>query len=207
VNLLLRPFRSLLPVLLIVLFICLGRMSEAQSSTTKVTVHLDPQKTEIHWTLHSTLHTVNGTFRLKGGVMTFDPATGAAQGEFLVDVKTGESDDKTRDEKMQNEVLESEKYPEAFFHPLKISGVLKQDAGTQNVTVSGTFNIHGADHPLTLPLAVQIHGSDATATTHFIIPYVAWGMKDESKLMLRVDKEVNVEVVAHGSVEGISQGR
>ena len=51
---------------------------------------------------------------------------------------------------MQNEVLESEKYPEAFFHPLKISGVLKQDAGTQNVTVSGTFNIHGADHPLTV---------------------------------------------------------
>jgi hypothetical protein len=32
-------------------------------------------------------------------------------------------------------------------------------------------------------------------------------MKDESKLMLRVDKEVNVEVVAHGSVEGISQDR
>ena len=206
-NQLLRPFRSLLPVLCIVLFLCLARLSEAQSPATKVTVHLDSQKTEIHWTLHSTLHAVDGTFRLKGGVMTFDPATGAAQGEFLVDVKTGESGDKTRDGKMQNEVLESEKYPEAFFHPLKISGTVKQDAGTQNVTVSGTFNIHGADHPLTLPLVVQIHGSDATATTHFIIPYVAWGMKDESRLMLRVDKEVNVEVVAHGSVEGISQGR
>lgn len=206
-NLLSRPFRSLFPVLWIALFLCLAGPSEAQSSATKVTVHLDPQKTEIHWTLHSTLHTVNGIFRLKGGVMTFDPATGAAQGEFLVDVKTGESDDKTRDGKMQNEVLESEKYPGAFFHPLKISGVLKQDTGTQNVTVSGTFNIHGADHPITLPLAVQIHGSDATATTRFIIPYVAWGMKDESRLMLRVDKEVSVEVVAHGSIEGISQGR
>ena len=192
--------------LLFALLLGLVPVAEAQSPATKVTVHLDTEKTEIHWTLHTTLHTVQGSFRLKGGIMTFDPKSGAAQGEFLVDVGCGESGDKTRDEKMQSEVLESRKYPEAFFHPVKVSGVLKP-GGTANLTVEGTLNLHGADHPLTLQTTVQMNGSDAVATTHFIIPYAAWGMKDESRLLLRVDKEVSVDVVARGTVDGILQNK
>jgi polyisoprenoid-binding protein YceI len=107
---------------------------------------------------------------------------------------------------MQNEVLESSKYPQAFFHPVKFSGNLKA-GGTQNVTVGGTFNIHGADHPLTLQIAVRLDGQEATATTHFTISYVAWGMKDESTFLLKVDKEVTVDVVAWGTVEGLSPGK
>ncbi|HSY71975.1 MAG TPA: YceI family protein [Alloacidobacterium sp.] len=192
--------------LLFALLLGLVPVAEAQSPATKVTVHLDTEKTEIHWTLHTTLHTVQGSFRLKGGIMTFDPKSGAAQGEFLVDVGSGESGDETRDEKMQSEVLESRKYPEAFFHPVKVSGVLKP-GGTANLTVEGTLNLHGADHPLTLQTTVQMNGSDAVATTHFIIPYAAWGMKDESRLLLRVDKEVSVDVVAQGTVDGILQNK
>ena len=185
--------------------VCFAQATWAQSAAPKVTVHLDPQKTEIHWTLHDVLHTVQGTFRLKGGLMKFDPATGNAQGEFLVDVTTGESGNSTRDGKMQKEVLESGKYPEAFFHPVKVSGALKP--GSQNVTVAGTFNIHGADHPLTLQMTVQLNGTDATATAHFTIPYVAWGMKDESTFLLKVEKEVTVDVIGRGTVEGLSQGK
>lgn len=192
--------------LLFALLLGLVPVAEAQSPATKVTVHLDTEKTEIHWTLHTTLHTVQGSFRLKGGIMTFDPKSGAAQGEFLVDVGSGESGDKTRDEKMQSEVLESRKYPEAFFHPVKVSGILKP-GGTANLTVEGTLNLHGADHPLTLQTTVQMNGSDAVATTHFIIPYAAWGMKDESRLLLRVDKEVSVDVMARGTVDGILQNK
>ncbi len=193
-------------IFLISFVLCAAQIVRAQSPAPKVTVHLDPQKSEIHWTLGTTLHTVHGTFRLKGGLMTFDPATGAAEGEFLVDVTTGESGNSSRDAKMQNEVLESGKYPQAFFHPVKFSGNLKA-GGTQNVTVGGTFNIHGADHPLTLQMAVQLNGPDATATTHFVIPYLAWGMKDASTFLLKVDNEVTVDVVARGTVEGLSPGK
>jgi polyisoprenoid-binding protein YceI len=139
-------------------------------------------------------------------MMTFNPQTGAAEGEFLVDVTTGESGNGTRDQKMQDEVLESKKYPEAFFHPAKFSGSITPGT-TQNATVEGIFNIHGADHPLTLQLSVQVNGTDATATTHFVIPYVAWGMKDVSKLLLKVDKEVAVDVVARGTVDRLAQER
>jgi polyisoprenoid-binding protein YceI len=191
---------------LVCLVLCLTQVAQAQSSSTKVTIHLDPQKTEIHWTLGTTLHTVHGTFRLKGGLVSFDPATGAAEGEVLVDTSTGESGNSSRDEKMQKEVLESSKYPQAFFHPVKLTGGLKA-GGPQNVTVEGMFNLHGADHPLTLQMSVQISGSDATATMHFNIPYIAWGMKDESTFLLKVDKEVAVEVVAKGTVDGPSPAK
>jgi len=193
-------------VFLLSIVACLAEIARAQASAPKVTVHLDPQKTEIHWTLHTTLHTVHGTFRLKGGIMTYNPATGAAEGEFLVDVMTGESGNATRDGNMQNEVLESKTYPQAFFHPVKVGGDLKPGS-TQNVTVGGTFNIHGADHPLTLQMAVQLNGTDVTATTRFTIPYAAWGMKDESTFLLRVDKDVTVEVAGRGTIDGLSAGK
>lgn len=190
----------------VVAVLCAAGMAQAQSPAPKVTIHLDSQKTEIHWTLHDVLHTVRGTFRLKGGLMTFNPATGAAEGEFLVDVTTGESGNSIRDGKMQKEVLESGKYPVAFFHPVKFSGDLKAGS-TQNVTVEGTFNVHGADHPLTMRIAAQLNGSDLNATTQFVVPYVAWGMKDESTFLLKVDKEVMIDIVARGAVEGLSPAK
>jgi polyisoprenoid-binding protein YceI len=175
----------------------------AHGQTQKVTVRFDPAATEIHWTLSGNTHTTHGTFRLKGGQVTFDPATGAAQGELLVELATGESGNSGRDSKMQTDVLESAKYPQAFFHPTSIRGNLKSGA-TQAVTAEGTFNIHGADHPLKLELQVKLVGSQATATTHFTVPYVAWGMRDPSSFVLRVGKEVDINVVAHGTVEGLA---
>jgi polyisoprenoid-binding protein YceI len=174
-----------------------GALAQAQSP--KVTIHLDPIATEIHWTLSGNTHTTHGTFKLKGGMAAFDPATGAADGEFLVDLTTGESGNKSRDAKMQSEVLESAKYPEAFFHPLKITGPIKAGA-VQTVTAEGTFNIHGADHPLTLHVQVKLDGDQATATTHFTIPYVEWGMKNPSGHLLRVGKTVDVDIVARGTL-------
>jgi polyisoprenoid-binding protein YceI len=175
--------------------------AQAQSEAPKVQVHLDPAATEIHWTLSGSTHTTHGTFRLKGGLLTFDPATGVASGELLVDLSTGESGNADRDVKMKNDVLESGKYPEAFFKPTKISGNPKTGF-TQTVAAEGIFNIHGADHPLALTIEVKLEGNQATATTHFTVPYVSWGMKDPSVFLLRVAKSVDVDVVAHGTVDG-----
>jgi polyisoprenoid-binding protein YceI len=179
-----------------------ARVVHAQTSSQKISVHLDAAQSQIYWTLGGTLHTVHGTFKLKGGLITFDPVSGVAQGEVLVDLITGESGNHDRDRKMQKDVLESEKYPQAIFHPTKVSGIVKAGT-TQNVTVEGTFTIHGADHPLKLDVKVQLDGNQATATTNFLVPYVAWGMKDPSALMLRVGKQVNVDVSSKGTIEGL----
>ena len=161
---------------------------------------LDPAQTEIHWKL-SGLHPAHGTFKLKSGEFLFNPKTGTAEGEILVDATTGESGNAARDKRMQDEVLESNRYPAIFYHPTEIKGPFKAGEGTQDLTAEGTFNIHGADHPLELPLKVQISADTVTATTRFTVPYVDWGMKNPTRLLLRVSKQVEIEVSAKGTIK------
>jgi len=204
--------RRLRPYHLAVLLLCAGSLAFSQTGgqpgQKQITVHFDSPQTQIHWTLGDLLHTVHGTFQLKGGVVTFDPANGAAEGELLVDLDSGDSGNKTRDQLMKKNVLETTTYPEAIYHPEKVSGSLKsaslKSGSTQQLTVDGTFTIHGKDHPLQLIVSVQMTDpTHLTATTHFVVPYVAWGMKDPSTFVLRVGKKVDVDVKAQGSVEGI----
>lgn len=163
-------------------------------------VVLDPAQTKIEWQLGG-LHTTHGTFKLKSGELIFNPATGVAEGEILVDATTGESGNADRDKKMHAEVLESNRYPAIFFHPSQLKGEFRQTEGTQQLVGQGTFNIHGADHPIELPLTVQLAGNVVTAKTKFTVPYVAWGMKDPSKLIFRVNKQVEIEVTAKGTIK------
>ena len=133
----------------------------------------------------------------------FNPATGVTKGEILVDATTGESGNATRDKRMQDEVLESNRYPAIFFHPSQIKGAFEAGEATQDLVGVGTFNIHGADHPLELPLKVKVAAGVVTATTHFTVPYVAWGMKNPSKFMLKVSKEVEIDLTAKGSIKQV----
>ncbi len=181
------------------LVILCAQLAQGQNRSLKVL--LDPAQTEIHWKLSSGLHSTHGTFKLKSGEFFFNPATGLAEGEILVDATTGESGNAARDKRMQDEVLESNRYPAVFFHPTQIKGAFKVGEGTQDLVAEGTFNIHGADHPLELPLKVQIAAGAVTATTRFSVPYVAWGMKNPSKFLLHVGKQVEVEVTAKGTIK------
>lgn len=175
----------------------------AQSQPQQITLHFDPSHTQIHWTVDDVLHTVHGTFQLKGGLVTFDPATGAAEGELLVDLDSGDSGSTARDNRMKKDVLETQTYPEAIFHPEKVSGTLRPGS-TQQVTVNGTFTVHGQDHPLRLVVSARMTGSTSVhLTTHFVVPYVQWGMKDPSTFVLRVGKQVPVDVTADTTVEGL----
>ncbi len=104
---------------------------------------------------------------------------------------------------MKKDVLQSQTYPEAIFHPEKVSGSLGPGS-VQQVTVNGTFTIHGHDHPLRLVISAQMTDKNhVRLTTHFVVPYVRWGMKDPSTFVLRVGKEVSVDVTADATVEGL----
>ena len=165
-------------------------------------IELDPAQTEIHWKLGG-VHTTHGTFKLKSGQFFFNPETGVAEGEILVDATTGESGNADRDKHMQQEVLESNRYPAIFFHPSHVKGEFKAGDAAQQLVAQGTFNIHGADHPMEMPVTVQVAGSTVKASSKFTVPYVAWGMKDPSKFFLKVNKQVEIEMTTTGTLKPI----
>lgn len=165
----------------------------------QIKVSLDPAQTKIEWTLGDVLHTVHGTFKLKSGIVTFDPKSGDAGGEIIVDASSGESGNQTRDKKMHKEILESQRYPEIVFSPKHVTGKLA-DQGTSNVQVQGVFRIHGADHDLTLSLTVEKSGDAVKTNTSFVVPYQDWGMKNPSTFLLKVENRVSINISSAGHI-------
>ena len=160
-------------------------------------VTLDPAQTKIEWTLGATMHTVHGTFKLKSGAVKFDPASGNASGEIVVDATSGESGNQDRDADMHNKVLESARYPEIAFSPRRIIGNFAGQSKS-SLQVQGVFKIHGAEHDFTLPMTVEQTGDAITASTSFVVPYQDWGMKNPSKMFLHVDSKVDVGITSVG---------
>jgi polyisoprenoid-binding protein YceI len=172
----------------------------APAAAQQMQVKLDPAKTRIDWTLGDVLHTVQGTFQLKSGTILFDPHTGEASGQIVVDATSGNSGNSTRDSKMKKEVLESARYPDIVFSPKHVSGfVAGQESST--LQVAGTFAIHGGTHELTLTLPIVVKNTTVDAHTKFDVPYVDWGMKNPSTLFLKVDKSVQISISTVGELQ------
>ncbi len=177
-----------------VLLLC-GAWSAHLIAANVANFDLDPSKTEIHYTLHDPLHTVHGTFKLKSGTLHLDPDSGKASGGIVIDVTSGESGSGARDHRMHKEILESQHYPEAVFTPDHVDGHIASQ-GESQIDMHGMFRVHGADHELTLHFQVEANNGQYTASTHFTIPYVKWGMKNPSNFFLRVDDKVEIDVRA-----------
>jgi polyisoprenoid-binding protein YceI len=164
------------------------------------TLELDPAKTQVHFVLGATAHTVHGVFQMRNGVINFDPATGAASGAIVVDAASGNSGTEGRDKKMDKDVLQTEQYHDIVFYPKKVIGSVPNQGASQ-IQVQGVFRLHGSDHDLTMMIPVQINGKEVSATAQFAVPYVAWGLKDPSTFILRVAKEVTIEIDTRGTLK------
>ena len=163
------------------------------------TLDLQPANTKVLFTLPDALHTVHGSFNLKGGNIDFDTETGKASGQVAVDVTSGNSGSDARDSRMHANVLESKKYPEAVFAPDRVEGTLSVP-GSSSVKVHGTFTIHGAAHEMTMDVHLSCTPEQAHATMSFDLPYVAWGMKDPSNFLLKVNKSAQMTIDTSGSL-------
>lgn len=164
-----------------------------------IDITFEPESTTIHWTLGATMHAVHGTFRLKSGLVHLDLDTGAMTGSLVIDATSGESGNSTRDHKMHQSILESSQYQTITFRPIRLNGTFQRNR-PQTLTLDGVMNLHGQDHPLQLTVILRPNSTAISVVTHFDVPYVQWGLKDPSTFVLRVAKEVSIDIEANAQV-------
>jgi polyisoprenoid-binding protein YceI len=174
-------------------------LSTTPVSAAETTLIFDPPKTEIHWILDTLLHTVHGTFQLRSGTVSFDPATGRASGALIVDARSGQSGGSSRDSKMHSSILESAKFADIVFRPDRVEGQIPAQ-GKGTIRVHGQFELHGQSHEITLPMDLDVGAQQIAAKSHFPIPYITWGLKNPSTFILKVDDKVDVEIAATGRI-------
>jgi polyisoprenoid-binding protein YceI len=174
-------------------FACATLLAASSIPAEDTVLRIDPSRTKVEFSLADVLHTVHGSFLLKRGDIRFDPATGKASGELVVDAASGDSGSGARDRNMHKNVLESARYPEIVFRPDRVEGHVAP-RGASKVALHGMFSIHGSEHEITLPVEVEAADGQYTAAMTFAVPYVQWGMKNPSTLFLRVSDKVEITI-------------
>ena len=163
------------------------------------TFTIDPNASQVGWGLGGNGHHVTGTFHVQTGSIDFDRTAHTISGSVVVAAGSGNSGEASRDKKMNKDVLDVEHYSEITFVPQKYDGAIAP-TGDSTIQVSGTFTLHGTPHDLTVPMQIHIDAGALTAKTHFVVPYVKWGLKDPSIFMLKVAKEVDIDLTLTGKL-------
>jgi polyisoprenoid-binding protein YceI len=160
---------------------------------------VDPASSEVHFTLGASDGPVKGAFHVTSGEFTLDSQSGSMTGMVTVDATSGDSGNKSRDKKMTSAQLKAQTYPTVTFAPTKFSGQVK-DTGDSTGQVDGNFTLLGQAHPVSVPMTVHMEGDHFAATGSFEVPFVNWGMKDPSFMMLKVEKQVKIQLRLSGTV-------
>ncbi len=175
------------------------RPQAAQAVAPEIVLTVDAGQSKVHWMVDSTLHTVHGTFAVKGGSLHFEAASGKAGGEVVVLATSGESGNSSRDEKMHKEILESGKFPDVLFRPTQVEGKVSS-SGSSDVRVHGTFVLHGSSHEIIVPVHAELNGENWKGSGKFDVPYIQWGLKNPSNFLLKVQPVVTVDLELTGSL-------
>ncbi len=160
---------------------------------------VNPNSSQVAFSLGGNAHHVDGTFHVQSGTVSFDRTARTISGSIVVAAGSGNSGDQSRDKKMNTDVLEVARYAEISFVPKSFQGAVAA-TGDSTIQVTGVFTLHGTPHDLTVPMQIHIDGATLTAKTRFTVPYVKWGLKDPSIFILKVAKEVDIDLTLAGSL-------
>ena len=118
-------------------------------------------------------------------------------GDIVVDAASGDSGSPTRDKRMTRDILQAQRFPEICFSPSRKTGSVAP-SGASDLSVTGSFLIHGEAHAMTVPMQVEMSGHDVLAKGTFVVPYVEWGMKNPSNFLIKVKDTVEISLTAVG---------
>jgi polyisoprenoid-binding protein YceI len=174
-------------------------LDTSRGSAQDRTFTVDPDRSEVMFSIGDVLHQVHGTFRVQSGSVQFNNGSSQMSGAIVVTAGSGNSGNSTRDRRMSEGILNAAEFTVVTFHPTHLNGAVAA-TGDSTVQVDGVFTLHGTPHNLTLPVQIHMDGKTCTAKTRFMIPYVKWGLKDPSTFLLRVNKEVDMEISLVGQL-------
>ena len=152
---------------------------------------------EVKITLNTTHEIVNGTFHLQSGSIEFDRSTPKMLGSVVVLAGSGKTGNDSRDKKMNKDILKVEQYATVSFEPKTYTGTIAL-SGDSNIQVTGIFTLLGTPHEITVPILVHLEGTAATATAHFVVPYIQWGLKNPSFMIWKADGDVAIDLSLAG---------
>jgi len=164
--------------------------------TFAVTFELDPQQTSLALTFGATLHTVNGSLKVREGRIEVADS-GEASGRIVIDLASAQTGVKRRDRKMHEKILESRRFPLAVFTIERMDGTVNR-IGSSDIQLHGQLEMHGVSREVALPAQIKSDGHRVSGTGVLVIPYLQWGLADPSFFLLRVEKQVKVTVRTSG---------
>jgi polyisoprenoid-binding protein YceI len=130
---------------------------------------------------------VQGTATVDGGSLT--KATVTVQ---VASISTPES---ARDEYFRTKALQTDRYPTATFaltEPVDVSGAL--DGTTQDVTLTGTMDLHGVEEAVTVDAQVAVaEDGDVQVVGSVPITFADYGVEAPSLGFVTVDGKGSVE--------------
>ncbi len=154
---------------------------------------------EVKMTLNTTHEVVNGIFHVQSGSIDFDRTAPHISGLIVVAAGSGKTGNDSRDKKMNKDILKTDQFATVSFAPKTYTGTILP-VGDSTIQVSGVFTLLGTPHDLTIPLQIHMQGTKATATAHFIVPYVQWGLKNPSFLIWKADNDVAIDLNLVGQI-------
>ncbi len=152
---------------------------------------------EVKMRLKTTHELVNGAFHVQSGSIEFDRSTPRMWGSVVVLAGSGKTGNDSRDNKMNRDILRVEQYATISFEPKTYAGVIAP-AGESTLQVTGLFTLLGTPHEITVPMVVHLDGASATVRTHFVVPYVQWGLKNPSFMIWKADNNVAIDLFLTG---------
>jgi hypothetical protein len=120
-------------------------------------------------------------------------------GSVVVLAGSGKTGNDSRDKKMNKDVLEVEQHATVSFEPKTYTGAIAP-SGDSTIQVTGIFTLLDSPHEIAVPMLVHLDGASATAKAHLVVPYIKWGLKDPSILILRVEHDVAIDLFLTGRV-------
>jgi polyisoprenoid-binding protein YceI len=158
---------------------------------------INPDASEVKITLNTTHEVVHGTFHIQSGTIEFDRSTTKLSGSVVVLSGSGKTGNGSRDKRMNNDILKVQQFTTVAFEPKSYTGTLAP-SGDSTIQATGIFTLLGTPHEVTIPILVHLEGTTATAKSHFVVPYVQWGLKNPSLLIWKAENDVAIDLSLSG---------